>query len=101
MSYELRIKNCEFLNEQPGNNQGIGAGYDQADRTRHFCGEITDDRRWLMMKGDIAMATQYAKPEMLVSTEWVAQHRADPGLRIVEVDVDTAAYETGHIPGAV
>ncbi len=43
----------------------------------------------------------YARPEVLVSTEWVAQHLNDPKVRIVEVDVDTAAYETGHIPGAV
>jgi thiosulfate/3-mercaptopyruvate sulfurtransferase len=44
---------------------------------------------------------EYARPEVLVSTEWVAQHLNDPKVRLVEVDVDTAAYETGHIPGAV
>jgi thiosulfate/3-mercaptopyruvate sulfurtransferase len=44
---------------------------------------------------------EYARPEMLVSTEWLAQHLNDPGLRIVEVDVDTSAYEQGHIRGAV
>ncbi len=43
----------------------------------------------------------YAHPETLVSTEWVAQHLADPSVRIVEVDVDTKAYEGGHIPGAI
>ncbi|HZS93292.1 MAG TPA: sulfurtransferase, partial [Chloroflexota bacterium] len=37
----------------------------------------------------------------LVSTEWVADHLNDPTLRLVEVDVDTSAYDTGHIPGAV
>jgi len=43
----------------------------------------------------------YAHPEVLVSTEWVARHAADPGVRVVEVDVDTSAYEQGHVPGAV
>ena len=42
----------------------------------------------------------YAR-DVLVETEWLAQHLSDPGLRIVEVDVDTTAYEQGHIPGAV
>jgi thiosulfate/3-mercaptopyruvate sulfurtransferase len=43
----------------------------------------------------------YANPESLVSTEWAAEHGQEPGLRLVEVDVDPKAYETGHIPGAV
>jgi thiosulfate/3-mercaptopyruvate sulfurtransferase len=38
---------------------------------------------------------------MLVSTEWVAQHTDDPGVRLVEVDVDTSAYDQGHVKGAV
>ncbi|MDQ2816776.1 MAG: sulfurtransferase [Candidatus Eremiobacteraeota bacterium] len=37
----------------------------------------------------------------LVSTEWAAQNLRSAGLRFVEVDVDTAAYQTGHLPGAV
>ena len=47
------------------------------------------------------MASVTTTVDVLVSTDWVAQHRADPNLRIVEVDVDTAAYEQGHAPGAV
>ncbi len=43
----------------------------------------------------------YKYPEVLVTTEWVALHSADPKVRIVEVDVDTTAYEKGHIKGAV
>ena len=43
----------------------------------------------------------YAHPEVLVETDWVAEHLTDPKLRLVEVDVDTTAYEQGHIPGAV
>src|SRR5437016_11056335 len=43
----------------------------------------------------------YAHPETLVSTDWVAQHAADPKVRVVEVDVDTKAYDEGHIPNAL
>lgn len=43
----------------------------------------------------------YAHPEVLVETDWAAQNLADPGLRFVEVDVDTTAYDSGHLPGAV
>ena len=43
----------------------------------------------------------YAHPEVLVETEWVAQHLNDHNVKLVEVDVDTTAYEQGHIPGAV
>ena len=44
---------------------------------------------------------EYAHPEVLVTTDWVAAHAADPGIRVVEVDVDTTSYDQGHIPGAV
>lgn len=47
------------------------------------------------------MATEYANPKALVDTAWVAEHLEDPKVRILEVDVDTSAYEQGHIPGAV
>jgi len=43
----------------------------------------------------------YAHPESLVSTQWVADHGSDANVRLVEVDVDTSAYEQGHIAGAV
>ncbi len=43
----------------------------------------------------------YAHPDALVSTEWVAQHRNDAGLRLIEVDVDTTAYDSGHLSAAV
>jgi thiosulfate/3-mercaptopyruvate sulfurtransferase len=39
-------------------------------------------------------------PNVLVTTDWVAQHATDAGVRIVEVDVDTTAYDQGHVPGA-
>ena len=44
---------------------------------------------------------EYKHPEVLVSTEWAAQHLNGPKIRLVEVDVDTSAYDQGHIPGAV
>ena len=43
----------------------------------------------------------YAKPEVLVSTDWVAQHLNDPKVRLVESNEDILLYDTGHIPGAV
>ena len=43
----------------------------------------------------------YAYPETLVATDWVAQHASDPKVRVVEVDVDTKAYDEGHVPGAL
>jgi thiosulfate/3-mercaptopyruvate sulfurtransferase len=43
----------------------------------------------------------YANPAALVSTDWVAEHLNDPNVRLIEVDVDTTAYDQGHIPGAV
>jgi len=38
---------------------------------------------------------------VLVTTDWVAQHANDAGVRVVEVDVDTTSYDQGHVPGAV
>ena len=43
----------------------------------------------------------YAHPEVLVTTEWVAEHLNDPNVRIVESNEDPLLYATGHIPGAV
>lgn len=47
------------------------------------------------------MATKVAHPESIVTTEWVAENLGNPNVRLVEVDVDTEAYDQGHIPGAV
>lgn len=43
----------------------------------------------------------YAHPEVLVDAAWVEAHKSDPNVRLIEVDVDTKSYSTGHIPGAV
>ena len=47
------------------------------------------------------MSAPIPHPEVLVSTNWVAEHLGDESIRLVEVDVDTTAYESGHIPGAI
>ena len=47
------------------------------------------------------MAAQVAHPESIVDTDWVAAHASDDNVVLVEVDVDTEAYEQGHIPGAI
>jgi thiosulfate/3-mercaptopyruvate sulfurtransferase len=43
----------------------------------------------------------YAHPEVLVSTDWVAEHLRDPGVRVIESNEDALLYDLGHIPGAV
>jgi len=43
----------------------------------------------------------YAKPDVVVDTEWVAEHKNDARVRLVEVDVDVESYSFGHIPGAI
>ena len=47
------------------------------------------------------MAKNYAHPEYLVTTDWVAAHQKDPAVRILESDEDALLYATGHIPGAL
>jgi thiosulfate/3-mercaptopyruvate sulfurtransferase len=44
---------------------------------------------------------EYAKPDVLVETDWLEEHQGDPNVRIIEVDEDTTAYEKEHIPNAV
>ena len=48
------------------------------------------------------MTETYARPDVLVSTEWVAEHLEDPAVVVVEVNTDLqAGYDQGHVPGAV
>jgi thiosulfate/3-mercaptopyruvate sulfurtransferase len=44
---------------------------------------------------------QYAHPETLVETDWLAEHASDPKVRIFEVDVDTSSYDQGHAASAI
>jgi thiosulfate/3-mercaptopyruvate sulfurtransferase len=48
-----------------------------------------------------AKLAQYAHPERLVTTQWLADHLGEPGLVVLESDEDVLLYETGHIPGAL
>jgi thiosulfate/3-mercaptopyruvate sulfurtransferase len=45
--------------------------------------------------------TEYAHPEYLVETDWVAEHLSDPQVRIIESDEDPLLYKMGHVPGAI
>jgi len=44
--------------------------------------------------------SDYVHSEVLVNTQWVANHLNDPKVRFIEVDWDIAEYNAGHIPGA-
>src|SRR5881409_1078157 len=44
--------------------------------------------------------SDYAK-DVLVETDWVAEHLDDDSVRIVEVDEKPALYAEAHIPGAI
>src|SRR5712671_6013553 len=65
-------------------------------RTRNACAAegVHIRCRTLRLRKEPAVA------DVLVTTDWVAQHSKDANVRIVEVDVDTAAYDQGHVPGA-
>lgn len=43
----------------------------------------------------------YVNPDVLVSTDWVAEHLHDSDIRLVESNEDPLLYPSGHIPGAV
>ena len=43
----------------------------------------------------------YAKPDILVSTDWLAENLNNPDIRIIESNEDPLLYPSGHIPGAV
>jgi thiosulfate/3-mercaptopyruvate sulfurtransferase len=52
-------------------------------------------------QGEERMTVTQTVPDVLVTTDWVAQHAKDTGVRVVEVDVDTTSYDQGHAPGAL
>ena len=43
----------------------------------------------------------YAHPETLVETQWLAEHLDDPQLRIIQMDMNSEAYDKEHIPGSI
>ncbi len=46
-------------------------------------------------------SNQYARPDVLVETDWVSEHLKDPKVRVVESDEDILLYDQGHVPGAM
>ena len=50
---------------------------------------------------ETAEFSEYAHPEKLVSTQWVADHVGDDDVVVLESDEDTLLYSTGHVPGAL
>jgi thiosulfate/3-mercaptopyruvate sulfurtransferase len=49
----------------------------------------------------MSIDSNYAHPESLVSTEWVADHLKDSAIRIIESNEDILLYDTGHLPNAI
>jgi thiosulfate/3-mercaptopyruvate sulfurtransferase len=47
------------------------------------------------------MAKVLTQTQVLVTTDWVASHLSDPGVRVVEISVETSLYDLEHVPGAV
>ena len=47
------------------------------------------------------MTASQREPDVLVDVAWIVAHGGEPGVRLVEVDVSPAAYDQGHIPGAI
>ena len=47
------------------------------------------------------MTLDYAHPETLVSTQWLAEHLDEPNLCMIEMDLDSQAYDREHIPGSI
>ncbi len=50
---------------------------------------------------DASSGGGYATPDVLVSTQWVADNLGHPAVRLVEVNEDVLLYKQGHVPGAV
>lgn len=63
---------------------------------------MTNTQPGALMANDPAiLAKGYIRPEVLVSTQWVADHLNDPQVRVVESNEDILLYDQGHIPGAI
>lgn len=48
----------------------------------------------------LAAAAPAVRSNMLVTTDWLDQHRSDPKLVVLHISGNRAAYDEGHIPGA-
>src|SRR5438445_6131539 len=47
------------------------------------------------------VAAANPKPDVVVDTDWIAARLGDPAVRLIEMDVNSKAYEQGHLPGSV
>ena len=54
-----------------------------------------------MARERVSSGTQGSREDVLVSPQWLTAHLGDPRVRVVEVDVSSAAYDDWHIDGAV
>jgi thiosulfate/3-mercaptopyruvate sulfurtransferase len=66
---------------------------------RAACGGTKEPHH--IMSAETDKISQYANPDILVTTEWLAEHLDDPEVVVVESNEDVLLYDTGHIPGAV
>jgi thiosulfate/3-mercaptopyruvate sulfurtransferase len=57
--------------------------------------------RGLLCESFRAVSAREDDPDAVADVDWIAAHVGDTGVRLVEVDVSRAAYDDGHIPGAV
>src|SRR6266508_5292946 len=90
----------------PGGSPNSAAAIDRrpaAERggRRHDANEASHWEIHNLRRTNLMTVTGYAKDTALVDSDWVLEHLDDPHVRLVEVDVDTMAYEQSHIPGAV
>src|SRR4029077_7434832 len=65
-----------------------------------FCKRIRGQDRRFRTERTQVMTNTNTLANVLVNTDWVAQHATDTGVRVVEVDVDTSSFDQGHVPGA-
>ena len=49
----------------------------------------------------MSIDSNYAHPDALVTTSWMADHLKDADIRIIESNEDVLLYDVGHLPGAV
>jgi len=90
-----------LLAGRPGAD-GVPAGFDASTQPGLAGGDTPQEETLMPVALDQdPKLGQYAHPERLVTTGWLAEHLGDPGLVVVESDEDVLLYDTGHIPGAV
>jgi thiosulfate/3-mercaptopyruvate sulfurtransferase len=69
--------------------------------TNRYCFTEVDARRNTLIDNISMRADSTALADVFAQPAWLAEHLDDPDVRVVEVDVSRAAYDQGHIPGAI